>query len=109
MELDTKFWRSFRRILRDAGVKPVLLPPHSPNLNSHLERFFRSLKEECLERMIFLGEQSLRNAVHEFLEHFHSERPHQGLGNRLIEPGAEAGRTTGTVACRERLRGLFKF
>src|SRR5262249_56591654 len=53
MDRDTKFSDGFREILAAAGVKSVRLPPHSPNLNAHLERFWRSLKEECLERMIF--------------------------------------------------------
>ena len=55
----------------------------------------RSIKEECLERMIFFGETSLRNAVREFLVHYHAERNHQGLENRLIAPGEGVGRTTG--------------
>ena len=109
MDRDTKFCETFRGMLEDAGTKPVRLPPCSPNCNSHLERFHRSLKEECLERMIFFGEDSLRKAVTHFLEHFHQERNHQGLGNRLIEAGAEVGRTTGNVACRERLGGFLRY
>src|SRR5438132_7780786 len=83
MDGDSKFTEAFRTILEDAAVEPVLLPPRSPNLNAHLERFHRSLKEECLDRLIFFGEHSLRNAVQEFLAHYHSERNHQGLDNRL--------------------------
>src|SRR5215469_4284432 len=72
--------RSWRRL-------PVLeLPPRSPNLNAYAERFVRSIKESCLDRMIFFGEGSLRKGIHEFVLHYHSERNHQGLGNRLIVP-----------------------
>ncbi len=74
-----------------------------------LERFHRSLKEECLDRLIFFGENSLRKAIASFLAHFHSERNHQGLGNKLIEPGDEVGRRGGEVVCRERLGGMLRY
>jgi putative transposase len=109
MDRDAKFSKAFRAILEQAGVKAVQLPPRSTNLNSHLERFMRSAKEECLERMVFFGERSLQFATAEFLSHFHAERNHQGLDNRLIEPGEEVGRTTGDVSCRERLGGLLRY
>ena len=94
---------------RNQGPKPVRLPPRSPNLNAHLERFWRSLREECLDRLIFFGESALCQAVTQFVLHFHSEGNHQGLGNRLIEAGAEVGRTTGDVQCRERLGGILRY
>ena len=109
MDRDAKFCTSFRAILREAGVKPVRLPPRSPHLNAHLERFMRSLKEECLERMIFFGESSLRKATTEFLAHYHGERNHQGLDNRLIHADAEVGRTAGLVQCRKRLDGMLRY
>ncbi len=71
----------------------------------------RSIKDECLSRMIFFGENALRNAVRQFLEHYHAERNHQGLENRLVDPGGEeVGRDVGaTVHCRERLGGLLRY
>ena len=100
--------------LRDYGqenteIKVVLLPPKSPNLNSHLERWFRSLKSECLDRMIFLGRRSLENAIREYVEHYHTERNHQGLGNQIIDPGDQIGPTHGNIECRERLGGMLKY
>ena len=89
--------------------EPLLLPAKSPNLNAQLERFFGSLKSECLDRMIFFGEQSLRNAVQEYLAHYHGERNHQGLDNKIIEPGEEVGRDQGDLECRERLGGLLRY
>ena len=86
MDRDTKFSESFRAFLSNEDVESVRLPPRSPNMNAHLERFFGSLKSECLDRLILFGENSLRNAVGQFLFHYHTERPHQGLGNELIEP-----------------------
>ncbi len=109
MDRDGKFCPAFREILKDEDIKPVQLPPRSPNLNAHVERFHRSLKEECLDRLIFFGEKSLRNAIETYLEHFHAERNHQGLVNRLVEPGEEVGRRDGEVICRERLGGMLRY
>jgi putative transposase len=109
MDRDAKFCAAFRAILNSAGVKAVRLPPRSPNLNAHLERFLLSLKAECLERMIFFGEASLRRAASEFLAHYHGERNHQGLGNRLIDPGDSVGRAGGRVRCRKRLGGILRY
>ncbi len=109
MDRDTKFCEAFREILEDEDVKPLRLPPRSPNLNAHLERYFRSLKDECLSRMIFFGEKSLRRAVDAYLEHYHVERNHQGLGNRIIEPLDNVGQVGGTIECRERLGGMLKY
>ncbi|UCG88289.1 MAG: transposase [Gemmatimonadota bacterium] len=67
-------------------MKPVRLPPRSPNLNAHAETFVRTIKESCLDRPIFFGEGSLRRAINEFVSYYHHERNHQGLGNRLIDP-----------------------
>jgi hypothetical protein len=69
----------------------------------------RSLKEECLDRLIFFGEESLRQAVRQFRGHYHAERNHQGLGNRLIDAGAEVGRRAGEVHCQQRLGGLLRY
>jgi hypothetical protein len=69
----------------------------------------RSVNEECLDRMIFFGEDALQSAATCFLQHFHAEWSHQGLGNRLIDPGEEAGRTTGKIVCRQRKGGLLRY
>ena len=109
MDRDAKFSEAFRVTLQQVGTEPVRLPPRSPDLSPNLERFMRSVKEECLERMVFFGERSLHAAVVAFLIHYHAERNHQALGNRLIDPGEEVGRTTGKVACRERLGGILRY
>ena len=59
--------------------------------------------------MILFGERSLRNSTQEFIFHYHGERNHQELGNRLIEPGEEALSTTGEIVCRERLSGMLRY
>jgi putative transposase len=109
MDRDAKFSEAFRITLKTSGVEPVRLPPRSPNLSPHIERFMRSLKEECLERIIFFGEKSLQSATIRFLDHYHAERTHQGIGNRLITPEPEVGRATGEIACRERLGGTLRY
>jgi putative transposase len=98
MDRDGKFSEEFRRTLEAVGVKPVRLPARSPNLSAHIERFMRSLKEECLERMIFFGEKSVQAATDTYMEPFHAERNHQGMGNQLLIPGDEVGRSTGEIA-----------
>jgi putative transposase len=109
MDRDSKFTDAFRDILEGEGVEAVRLPARSPNLTPHIERFMRSAKEECLLRMIFFGEKMLRAAVSQFLEHYHGERNHQGLDNKIITPGDEVGRQDGEIRCHERLGGLLRY
>ena len=109
MDRDGKFSEAFRATLEQAGVGAVRLPPRSPNLNPDLERLMGSIKAECLDRMVFFGERTLQSATTSFLEHYHVQRNHQGLANGLIAPGEVVGRTTGTVACRERMGGLLRY
>jgi len=109
MDRDSNFSSAFRAILEVVDVEPVRLPPKSPNLNSHLERFHLSLKSECLDKMIFFGEPSLRRATNSFIRHYHNERNHQGLGNEIIEPREDVGAIVGTLECRERLGGILKY
>src|SRR6202158_3440680 len=88
IDRDTKYSEQFRRLIRDAGTQVIRLPPRSPNLNAYAERFVRSIKDECLNRMIFIGQASLHRAVAEYMEHYHRERNHQGPENRLIHAPA---------------------
>ena len=81
---DPLYTTEFLEMLRDVGIKSVKLPARSPNLNAYAERFVRTIKESCLERMIFFDEVSLRKAVSEFVAHYHTERNHQGLDDKLI-------------------------
>ncbi|QDT68794.1 Integrase core domain protein [Planctomycetes bacterium MalM25] len=107
MDRDTKFSAAFRHTLSLGGVHALRLPPKTPNLNAYVERFMRSIKEECLNRMIFFGEKTVENAVKEYLTHYHTERNHQGIDNRLIEPKEESP-PDGIISCRERLGGMLK-
>jgi putative transposase len=87
----------------------VKLPARSPNLNVYAERFVRTIKESCLERLILFGEGSIRRAVSEFTVHYHRERNHQGLDNHLICPDPKLVREGGEVKRSERLGGLLNY
>ena len=108
LDRDTIF-QPFSGFLKDSDTDVILLPPWSPNLNAYCERYMRTMKSECLNKFIFFGERSLRRAVKEFTEHYHSERNHQGIGNNIIEPGDEVGLTGGEIQCNERLGGMLKY
>ena len=107
IDRDAKYSAAFRNLLRTSDVQPVRLPVRSPNLNAYAERFVRSIKSECTERVIFFGERSLRHAIGEYLEHYNEERPHQGIGNRPIALDPESPPAS-AVVCRERLGGLLR-
>ena len=107
---DSKFCASFQDTLRSAGIRSLALPARSPNLNAFAERWVRTIKTECLSKLILFGEASLRRAVTQFLEHYHLERPHQGKGNQLLftVPLPPRARPAGRIQCHERLGGLLK-
>ena len=107
---DGKYCPAFQRIIDTAGVTRVPLPPRSPNLNAYAERWVRSVKEECLSRLILFGEASLRHALTQYVDHFHHERNHQGKGNVLLFPPVSQDKAhAGPLRCRERLGGLLKY
>ena len=109
MDRDTKYTVQFDEIMKSAGIKPIRLPPRSPNLNSFCERVILSAKSECTEKMIFFGEKSLRYALKNWLEHYHSERNHQGLDNQIPFPDDSVGKVSGEIKCRKRLGGMLKY
>src|SRR5262252_1232995 len=106
---DTKYTRSFRAIIASGGIEPLALPARSPNLNAYAERWVRSVKEECLSKVILFGERSLRRALSDYVEHFHAERNHQGKNNVLLFPLATDRQREGPLRCHERLGGLLRY
>ncbi len=111
LDRDPVFTAQFRRLLGDSGVEPLRLPPRSPNLNAYAERFVGSIRRECLDKVILLGEHHLRHVVTEYAAHYLTERNHQGLGNELIRarPATRAANDNGHVHCHRRLGGLLKY
>src|SRR5712672_4049535 len=106
---DTKYTQSFRAIIASGRVEPLALPARSPNLNAYAERWVKSVKEECLSKVILFGERSLRRALSNFVDHFHAERNHQGKGNVLLFPRVTDRQREGPVRCQERLGGLLRY
>jgi hypothetical protein len=109
MDRDSKDTERFRGYLDRERIKPVRCPVRAPNCNAFAERFVRSIKEECLDRMILFGEKSLRRALREYVAHYQAERNHQGVESRLLEPRARVDPTDWPIQCRERLGGMFNF
>jgi putative transposase len=106
---DPLFTTEFLYTVTAMGVQTVKLPPRSPNLNAHAERCVRTIKESCLERVILFGEESLRTAIHNFVGHYHAERNHQGLANRIISPEPGHFGKAGAVQRRQRLGGMLNY
>ena len=106
---DKKYCQQFDAILKDAGIEPKPLPAQSPNLNAYAERFVLTVKSECLNRMVFFGERSLRRAVTEFMAHYHEERNHQSLDNEVIIPLKQIGEGQGPIQRKERLGGMLNY
>ena len=107
---DTKYGDAFKQVIDDAGVKRLPLPPRSPWLNAFAERWVKSIKDEALSRMILFGATSLRHVLDEYVEHYHTERPHQGKDNVILFPAPRSGGVAdGPIECRERLGGLLKY
>jgi transposase InsO family protein len=107
LDRDSKFTEQFRRILGDGGVAVVTTAVQAPNMNAFAERFVQSVKRECLDRLILFGPDHSNRALSQFVAHYHRERPHQGLGNRLITPTA-APPGGGEIVADERLGGLLR-
>ena len=106
---DTKFCASFRSILADGEVEAIALPVRSPNLKTFAERWVRTVKEECLSKLILFGEGPLSRTLAEFSAHYHGERNHQGEGNHLLFPSGGLKFDNPVVTCRHRLGGLLKY
>lgn len=106
---DAKFCVAFQDVFASEGIRCLRLPPRSPNLNSYAERWVRSVKDECLSKLILFGERSLHRALTEFVAHYHAERNHQGKGNTLLFPAPVTNARRRDVHCRERLGGLLRY
>ncbi|PYR04976.1 MAG: hypothetical protein DMG00_22355 [Acidobacteria bacterium] len=92
----------------EVGIRVVQTPYQGPNANAYAERFVRSIKHECLNRVIPCGERHLRRTIAEFVEHYHGQRNHQGLDNELID-GVRAVERVGRICRRQRLGGLLNY
>jgi putative transposase len=105
---DRKWSAQVRRLLEGSGVRVLRTPFHAPNCNAYAERFVRSIKEECLDRIVPLGDRHFRGTLREFVTHYHGERNHQGLGNALIDTAPPTPKS-GRLQRRQRLGGLLSY
>ncbi len=108
LDNDVLFTAQFKCILGDASVKAVPTAYRAPNRNSFAERWVRSIKSECLSRIIPFGSRSLERAISDSAAHYNSERPHLGLRNKLINEEKNSSSGSGEVIVSERLGGLLK-
>ncbi len=97
----------FDAVIASGGVAIIVTAPRAPNMNAHCERVIRSIQDELTNRIWFIGDTALRRGLAEYLDWYHRHRPHQGLGNRVIEPGPEIGATVGTIRMRSRMAGTL--
>ena len=109
LDRETKHCAEFRQAVARGGIQVIRLPPRSPNLNAFAERYVRSVKEECLSKLIPIGQGMLRRALQAYVAHYHHERNHQGLGNALITPRRAEGHQNGPISRRPRLDGILNY
>jgi len=109
LDRDTKYCAAFRQTLARAGVCVIRLPPRSPNLNAYAERWVRSVRDECLSKVIPIGQGMLRRVLRDYVAHHHRERNHQGLGNALITPCPFVNGRGRSVTRRSRLGGILNY
>ena len=107
IDRDSIFSPRFKSLVEGFGVEVLLTAYQAPNMNAHAERFVRSIKSECLDRLIFLGRRSLDRAIAEYVEHYHEERSHQGIGNDIVSRAPP--QCVGRVEVNERLGGLLNY
>jgi transposase InsO family protein len=107
VDRDSVFSPRFKSILGDSGVEVLVTAYQAPNMNAHAERFVRSIRSECLDRMIFVGRASLERAIGEYVAHYHEERSHQGLQNEI--PARPPVQREGEIHVTERLGGLLRY
>ena len=105
---DGKFTTAFDDVFAGNGTRVIKTPVRSPRANSFAERFVGTLRRECLDHVLILGEQHLRNVPAEYAQHYNGHRPHQGLQQKppLRESG-DAVDITARIERRQALGGLI--
>ena len=103
---DRLYTKEFDEIIEAADVKIIKMPPCAPDMNAYAERFVQTIKHECLNKMILTSQEQLEYVIKEFMEHYHHERPHMGLGGKLIDPWLQD--EDGEIIEFERLGGLLR-
>jgi putative transposase len=103
---DKKFSHAFDTVFRSAGIHVIPIPHHAPNANVYAERWIRSVREECLDKVLIINQAHLRHVMREYVAFFNTARPHQGIDQRIPIPPASRA-TSGPVRCRNVLGGII--
>ena len=103
---DKKFSHAFDTVFRSAGIHVIPSPDHAPNANAYAERWIRSVREECLDKVLILNQTHLRRVMREYIAFFNTARPHQGISQQIPVPPASRA-TSGPVRCRNVLGGIL--
>jgi transposase InsO family protein len=106
---DKKFRaKEFDGELEASGVMVHTLACRAPNTNAYIERFIQTFQQECLNVFVVCGSEHMDLLVREYVEHYHTERPHQSKGNAPLVETTATGPPEGEVLCRERLGGVLR-
>ena len=103
---DTKFTPAFDAVFQSAGIHVIHTPFRAPNANAYAERWVRTVRTECLDRLFILSEGHLRRVLGEYVDYYNSARPHQGLNQQIPLP-QQPTNPVGEVHCRDVLSGLL--
>ena len=103
---DSLYTKQFDAIVECSGTKIIRLPICRPEMNAYAESFVKSIKTECIDKMIIVNEDQLRYVIKEYVEHYNHERPHRGLGGKMIEPYSQD--EDGDIVEFSRLGGLLR-
>lgn len=109
VDRDTRYPIALLQTLEREGIGVIRLPSRSPNMSAYAERFVRSIKDECLSKLVPIGPRMLRRSLREYTEHYRLERNHQGIGNRTIFPLAAPERPCDSAETRRRLGGVLNY
>jgi putative transposase len=103
---DKKFSHAFDTVFRSAGIHVIPIPHHAPNANAFAERWIRSVREECLDKVLIINQAHLRRVMREYIAFFNTARPHQGIDQQIPVPPASRA-ASGPVRCRNVLGGIL--
>ncbi len=103
---DAKFLASFDTVLESEGLTIIQTPYRAPKANAFAERWIRSVREECLDRVLIVNECHLRRVLTEYIAYYNQRRPHQGIGQECPVP-SKRGQADGPVRCRDVLGGII--
>jgi putative transposase len=104
---DGKYAPAFDTVFRSEGIDVIPTPYRAPNANAYMERWIRSAREECLDKVLVINQEHLRRIMREYVEFFNMARPHQGLEQRIPIPKSVGSQATGPVRCRNVLGGII--